>query len=432
MERLPSLVVACGRDRAADARTVPLLAALESGLGISPSVWTTRSDSCAVELWASSGAMTMTGDADGLPVVPDAPVASRIKSVADALGGLTASLGTHVELDLDWLLAARANEAGWSRRGATSVNGSARMLAAADGWVAINLARVEDREVVAALLQVPVEPGSEWEDLTSWARDRPARAAAASLQEVGVPAAALGECAGTHALRITRRGAASHTQSLFVVDLSALWAGPLAAHLLHRAGARVVSVEDVHRPDGARRGPARFYADLHAGHEQRQIDFRDPDGRQALAALIDQADVLIEASRPRALRELGFTPAEFLGARAGRTWVSITGYGRDRFGGARVAFGDDAAAAGGLVARRADGTPVFCGDAIADPLTGLWSATAAVASQQAGGGHLLDMSMAGVAAEVSARSGGRRYRHRVRHEQGRWIVRHEDEESAPC
>jgi crotonobetainyl-CoA:carnitine CoA-transferase CaiB-like acyl-CoA transferase len=40
-----------------------------------------------------------------------------------------------------------------------------------------------------------------------------------------------------------------------------------------------------------------------------------------------------------------------------------------------VAFGDDAAVAGGLVGRSAAG-PVFCGDAIADPLTGLESVLA--------------------------------------------------------
>jgi hypothetical protein len=376
--------------------------------------------------------MSLTGEADGLPAFPSAPVASRISSVAVALGSLTARLGTRVELDLDWLLAARAREAGWSRRGATSVNGAARLLAAADGRVAVNLARVEDREVVSAVLATPVAAGSEWEALASWARQRCAREAATALQVVGVPAAALGECAGTHALRITGCGATRRPSPPLVVDLSAMWAGPLAANLLHRAGARVIGVEDVHRPDGARGGPPRFYADLHAGHEQRRLDFRDPSGRAALAGLIDRADVLVEASRPRALRELGFTPEDFLGARPGRTWVSITGYGRDRFEGARVAFGDDAAVAGGLVAHGVDGIPVFCGDAIADPLTGLWSATAAVASQLAGGGHLLDVSMAGVAAEVSASSAGRRYRHNIRHERGRWAVSHEDEEPVPC
>ena len=48
--------------------------------------------------------------------------------------------------------------------------------------------------------------------------------------------------------------------------------------------------------------------------------------------------------------------------------VSITAFGRDSN---RIGFGDDVAAAAGLVALDDAGDPVFCGDAIADPLTGL-------------------------------------------------------------
>ena len=41
----------------------------------------------------------------------------------------------------------------------------------------------------------------------------------------------------------------------------------------------------------------------------------------------------------------------------------------------------------------ADAPPLFCGDAIADPLTGLHAAVAALASWRAGGGVLLDVAM---------------------------------------
>ena len=39
-------------------------------------------------------------------------------------------------------------------------------------------------------------------------------------------------------------GPARGTQGLFVADLSSLWAGPLCAHLLQLAGARVVDLSD--------------------------------------------------------------------------------------------------------------------------------------------------------------------------------------------
>jgi crotonobetainyl-CoA:carnitine CoA-transferase CaiB-like acyl-CoA transferase len=66
-----------------------------------------------------------------------------------------------------------------------------------------------------------------------------------------------------------------------------------------------------------------------------------------------------------------------------------------------VAFGDDAAVSGGLVGGT-DSEPVFCGDAIADPLTGLHAALSVVESLRRGGGELVELSMAAVAATYAA------------------------------
>ena len=70
-------------------------------------------------------------------------------------------------------------------------------------------------------------------------------------------------------------------------------------------------------------------------------------------------------------------------------------------GAERVAFGDDAAAAAGLVAWTASG-PVFAGDALADPLSGL-AAAAAARSPRSGDGHrwLVDLALADVASWVA-------------------------------
>ena len=56
-----------------------------------------------------------------------------------------------------------------------------------------------------------------------------------------------------------------------VVDLSALWAGPLCARLLGRAGARITKVESVERPDAARADQA-FYSWLHDDDEEVVLD----------------------------------------------------------------------------------------------------------------------------------------------------------------
>ena len=87
-----------------------------------------------------------------------------------------------------------------------------------------------------------------------------------------------------------------------------MWAGPLCARLLGLAGAEVIKVESPARPDGARSGNGEFFDWLHAGHRSLSADFGTREGRTALRALLEAADVVIEASRPRALAALGLAP----------------------------------------------------------------------------------------------------------------------------
>ncbi|WP_245367440.1 CoA transferase [Nocardia goodfellowii] len=221
--------------------------------------------------------------------------------------------------------------------------------------------------------------------------------------------------------RTSRIAAAVPGKSLrgcLVVDLSALWAGPLCARLLGLAGARVVKVESVQRPDAGRGWSPELFRWLHEGHEFRVVDFRSDSGRMELAELIAAADVVIEASRPRALGQLGLGP-EQVAHRPGRVWLSLTGYGRAEP--MRVAFGDDAAVAGGLVGW-CGAEPVFCGDAIADPLAGICAALAVATAVRAGGGVLLDLSMRATAAAFAAAPGVGHGPHRVLGHGDGWVV----------
>jgi crotonobetainyl-CoA:carnitine CoA-transferase CaiB-like acyl-CoA transferase len=119
---------------------------------------------------------------------------------------------------------------------------------------------------------------------------------------------------------------------------------------------------------------------------------------------VERADIVVESARPRALAQLGIDAAALVASAPGLTWVSITGYGRREPGAGWAAFGDDAGVAAGLAVATGpeDGPPLFCGDAIADPLTGLHAALAALASRDGGGGHLLDLALCDVAAHALA------------------------------
>ena len=355
----------------------------------------------AVSAWASRGAMYLTGPPGGPPLGPPAPLVPRLADAA-------AILGRWVAVDPLAVLTARAAIAGLTRRGQVSCGGGTRLLPTANGWLAVSLARPDDVELIPAWLGTGLPPADPWPVV----RDAVARASTDDLVDrgvlLGLPIAALPEdpppaprapeplaplpCRATPLGDARPAGSAD----LLVVELASLWAGPLCGSLLARAGARVVKVESVRRPDGARRGPEAFFDLLNAGKRSVALDLAAPRGRDDLASLIAAADVVIEGSRPRALAHLGIDPAT-----AGvRVWVSITGHGRTPPDADRVAFGDDAAVAGGLVVWEVD-RPYFCADAIADPATGLVAAAACLDALAAGGRWLLDVAMAGVAAHLA-------------------------------
>jgi crotonobetainyl-CoA:carnitine CoA-transferase CaiB-like acyl-CoA transferase len=203
-----------------------------------------------------------------------------------------------------------------------------------------------------------------------------------------------------------------------VVDLSSLWAGPLCSHLLQLAGARVIKVESLSRPDGARNGPADFFDLMNAGKASVALDLQSPHGRAQLQALLSKADIVIEASRPRALRQLGIHAEELLQRNPHLSWIAISGYGRGEPMENWIAYGDDAGVAAGLsqLMYETIGEHLIVGDAIADPLTGLHAALAAWASHLSGGGRLISLSLCEVvrhciAFDTPVKAGERKDRH---------------------
>lgn len=346
--------------------------------------------------WAGSGAMCVTRSPGGPPRLSPGAPASWARAAAALLG--------RAELDGAALLSERAALAQLGGNGPYSPGGAFRAYRARDGWLGLSLARPGDIDLVPALIEGAPDAPDVQAAVARWAAGRPAAAAEERARLLGLPAAIVQsepQVLPGPAVWAERGGPSSHRNRPVVVDLSALWAGPLCAQLLGQAGARVVKVESTARPDGARGGNAAFYDLLHGGHEAVALDFGSPIGRQALRDLVAWADVIIEASRPRALARLGLDAAEFVGR--GAVWVSITAYGRSA--GDRVGFGDDVAAAAGLVVDDGAG-PYPVGDAVADPLAGITAAAAAIAALRSGYGWLLDVSMRDIAAHAAALPGG--------------------------
>lgn len=272
--------------------------------------------------------------------------------------------------------------------GEWSPNRHCRMVKCRDGWIAVSLAREEDRELVPAWTGAALDD-EPWQAILGAAEAGAADAMTAAAAELHMPVARVGEAEPLEASEL-RNCAASDG---IVVDLSALWAGPYCGALLAEAGHAVVKVESDGRPDPTRLHTPQLDGRLNG--DKRRVT-SDIDGAELLA-MIGEARVLITSARPHALARLGLDEEHLFRINPDLLWVAITAHGWRGEAAMRVGFGDDCAAAGGLV-RWDEERPQFVGDALADPLTGLTAATLALEALAGQQGGVIDVSLARTAA----------------------------------
>jgi hypothetical protein len=272
-----------------------------------------------------------------------------------------------------------------------------RLLATLDGTIGLNLTRTEDWELLPAWLET--QGAADWSGVELLVLNKTSQVLLERGRLLGLAVADVGEIPTTPNSWMTVASSSGpvvgRRTGPRVLDLSSLWAGPLCSALWQAAGAEVVKIEGARRPDGARAGSREFFDLLNKGKNCITLDLHRQAGHRALLDLIKQSDIVLEASRPRALRHMGIIAEELIEEVPGLTWVSITGYGRSEPQQNWIAYGDDAGVSAGLSAILHDvcGQWLVYGDAIADPLTGLHAALAGWASWTAGGGQLLELSL---------------------------------------
>ena len=327
-------------------------------------------------------------------------IRDAVAHYVQVIEALTAAQGERVVVDPDTVLDRRDVIALEPAGRTISPNGTCRLLPTLDGWIAVNLPRQSDLDLVPAWLGETASDGAGIEGLVAQ-QDSGTLVAQAAL--LGLAVSAVGEIrhGALEPRRIGFGPAAGRLGPIRVVDLSSLWAGPLCGSILAAMGAEVTKVESRHRPDTSRASPA-FDERVNGLKAALSLDFGDARDRSELLDRMTQADVIITSARPRAFAQLGLAPDTVFKAKSGLVWIAITGHGWDGVVGERVAFGDDAAAAGGLLTWSSQGEPRFAGDALADPLTGLVAACAGLRARQAGGGVMIDAAMSRVAAGVAA------------------------------
>ena len=189
---------------------------------------------------------------------------------------------------------------------------------------------------------------------------------------------------------------------LRVVDMSTVLAGPNCARYLADFGADVIKVE---RPGGdslrnmawrdPRDGEGLWWKLVNRNKRTVVLDIKDADDTATLLSLLDEADVLVENSRPGTLERLGLGPDVLLARNPKLVITRISGFGQDGPYASRAGFATIAEAMSGLVALSGspDGQPLPPPIALTDEVTGLAAAFATMVALHSGVGQVVDANL---------------------------------------
>jgi len=186
-----------------------------------------------------------------------------------------------------------------------------------------------------------------------------------------------------------------------VLDVSTLFAGPLAATFLGDFGADVIKVEHPRKPDAARNhGPAKDGVNLWwktLGRNKRTVtvDLAEPAGAELLLALTREADVLVENFRPGTLERWGLGPEELHAVNPRLVLARVTAFGQFGPYASRPGFGTLAEAMSGFAALTGepDGPPTLPPFGLADGIAALATAYAIMIALRAGVGQVIDTAI---------------------------------------
>ena len=336
------------------------------------------------------------------PSIPLARWADRqLRILAEATGSPNIAA-----LDGATLVGERGSNGGFRINGRISAGiGGSRLNQTRDGgWFALTLLRPEDRELLPALF-LGAELDIDDDDAVAQAVARhDCGDLLARGRMLGLPVACADETPAAPPIEVLTRGPPRQRAKEYrplVIDLSAIWAGPLAGHLLWLAGAQVVKVESLTRPDLIRRDDPATFELINQGKANVVVDFHSEPQKAALIELIRRADFVIESSRVRALKQLGIDAGELVREVPGLVWLSITGHGASGEPAGWVGVGNDCGVAAGLSRALADvtGEIGYVGDALPDPLTGITAALEGWRAYARGEACRLGFAMSAIAAQ---------------------------------
>ena len=198
-----------------------------------------------------------------------------------------------------------------------------------------------------------------------------------------------------------------------VVEFCQIASGPFCGMLLADFGAEVIKVEPL-EGDAMRTWPpvtqgfSENFASINRGKRSIALDLKSPADLETARRLALDADVVLENSRPGAMKRLGLGWDWFAERKPGLVYCSISAYGQDGPRGNEGGFDLTIQAAAGVMSVTGEpgGSPVKAGVPLSDFASGLYAAYS-IASMlnrvRAGGagGHV-DVSMFAATLAISA------------------------------
>jgi alpha-methylacyl-CoA racemase len=116
-------------------------------------------------------------------------------------------------------------------------------------------------------------------------------------------------------------------QGFKIIELAGIGPGPFAGMMLSDMGAEMLRVDRAQAVPAEGRQPVSDI--LGRGRRSVGIDLKQPDGRETVLRLVEQADALIEGFRPGVTERLGLGPEDCLARNPRLVYGRMTGWGQE-------------------------------------------------------------------------------------------------------
>jgi len=182
-----------------------------------------------------------------------------------------------------------------------------------------------------------------------------------------------------------------------ILDLTRVWAGPLATRIFGDFGAEVIKISD---PRVSLLSGNGLNNKLNRNKKNIGLRLDIESGRKVFLELVSKSDVVIENFRPRVMRNLGLSFDQLTRSNPSIVMVSMPGFGTEGPYSEFPAFGTTAEALAGIpsLIGYEEGAPISTGIAYGDPISGLYAVSLILAAlrkrEKFGGGQFIDIALA--------------------------------------